>query len=372
MQTIFRRIGVATVLACALAPASAQAAPGCGGTITASTTLRADLTGCPGDGLVIGADNLTLDLGRHTIAGTGTAGSAGIRLAGHHGVTIRNGIVEDFATGVALSEADRNRLQRLTLRDNARRAVDVTGSDGNVLDALSASGGRTGVVLTDAGGNVVRGSTFRGNPITGVLVVASARNRVERNVVDGSSNGVAVVGGSERNAVIANAISHADSGVDLDEASHNAVAANRLKQNGDGILLSSGDENTIALNLVDTTFPECQTGPCGRGIAVDGGNGNTVKANAVRGAATDGIAVAAAASDTRLALNLAAGAGDDGIDADSAATTLWANLALANHDLGIEAVPGVTDRGGNRAARNGNPAQCSVVSCAGGHRRQRR
>jgi parallel beta-helix repeat protein len=370
MQTIFRRIGVATVLACALAPASAQAAPGCGGTITASTTLRGDLTGCSGDGLVVGADNLTLDLGRHTIAGTGANGSAGIRLAGHHGVTIRNGTVKDFAAGVALSDADRNRLQRLVLQDNAGRGVDARSSDGNVFDGLVAAGNTTALALTEADANLVRGSVFRGNPITGVLVIASARNRVQRNLVDGSSNGVALVGGSERNSVFANAISGADSGIDLDEASRNAVLANRLKQNGDAILLSSGDGNTIALNLVDATFPECQTGPCGRGIAIDGGHDNTVKANAVRGAATDGIAVAAAADGTRLLLNLATGAGDDGIDVDSAATTLWANLAPANHDLGIEAVPGVTDRGRNRAARNGNPAQCSVVSC--GRERHRR
>src|SRR3954469_25940779 len=155
MQTIFRRIGAVAVLACALAPASAQAAPGCGGTITASTTLRGDLTGCPGDGLVVGADHLTLDLGRHTIAGSGTAGSAGIRLAGHHGVTIRNGTVEQFATGVALSDADRNRVQRLVLRDNTGRAVDARSSDGNVFDGLSASGNTTGVALTEANANLV-------------------------------------------------------------------------------------------------------------------------------------------------------------------------------------------------------------------------
>src|SRR5262249_19850024 len=139
-----------------------------------------------------------------------------------------------------------------------------------------------------------------------------------------------------------------------------------LLRDGDGVLLSSGDANTVALNLVDRTFAVCQTGPCGRGIAVDGGNGNVIKANAVDGAAADGIAVAAASSGTQLLLNVAAGAADDGIDVDAAATTLFANLALANRDYGIEAVPGVTDRGHNRAERNGNRAQCAGVACSGG------
>jgi hypothetical protein len=34
-----------------------------------------------------------------------------------------------------------------------------------------------------------------------------------------------------------------------------------------------------------------------------------------------------------------------------------------NGDLGIEAVPGVTDGGGNRARHNGNVAQCTGVAC---------
>ena len=33
-------------------------------------------------------------------------------------------------------------------------------------------------------------------------------------------------------------------------------------------------------------------------------------------------------------------------------------------DSGIEAVPGVTDGGGNRASGNGQPAQCLGVVCA--------
>jgi hypothetical protein len=48
---------------------------------------------------------------------------------------------------------------------------------------------------------------------------------------------------------------------------------------------------------------------------------------------------------------------------ESASTTLTRNLAVHNGDLGIEAVPGVTDGGGNRAAGNGNPAQCTNIDC---------
>ena len=55
--------------------------------------------------------------------------------------------------------------------------------------------------------------------------------------------------------------------------------------------------------------------------------------------------------------------GDDGIDVDAAGTTLTGNVAVHNHDLGIEAVPGVVDGGRNHARFNGNPAQCTNISC---------
>src|SRR5215217_3471983 len=43
----------------------------CGDTITADTTLDGDLVDCPSNGIVIGADDITVDLNGHTIDGDG-------------------------------------------------------------------------------------------------------------------------------------------------------------------------------------------------------------------------------------------------------------------------------------------------------------
>src|SRR4051812_48505646 len=98
------RIGRAQVLVlvaggCLVGPGTAAAgAPAvrCGATITRSTTLTADLPDCPGTGLVIGADGITLDLGGHTISGTNAGGGEGIANDGHGGVQIRNGTISGF------------------------------------------------------------------------------------------------------------------------------------------------------------------------------------------------------------------------------------------------------------------------------------
>ncbi len=115
-MTVFRYVGAVALLALA-APAAARAAePACGATITTSTRLHADLANCPGNGLVIGADGITLDLGRSTLSGAGT----GIVLAGHRGVTISGGTIKGFATGVALDGADGNRVRGVTLTADLR------------------------------------------------------------------------------------------------------------------------------------------------------------------------------------------------------------------------------------------------------------
>ena len=63
-------------LGCFLALSTGHASAGhvsCGDTITADTTLDSDLVDCPNNGIVIGADDVTLDLNGHTVSGDGEA-----------------------------------------------------------------------------------------------------------------------------------------------------------------------------------------------------------------------------------------------------------------------------------------------------------
>ena len=54
----------------------------------------------------------------------------------------------------------------------------------------------------------------------------------------------------------------------------------------------------------------------------------------------------------------------DGIEIRAVGTRLRDNGALDNRLLGIDAVAGVTDLGGNRAHGNGDPLQCRNVFCS--------
>ena len=101
-------------MVCALAgalilivPATAAADPvSCGDTVTADTTLVADLIGCHGTGIRIVADSdVTLDLDGHTVSGTGSGAGIDATTANGATVTVENGLVVGFDEGITAAPA---------------------------------------------------------------------------------------------------------------------------------------------------------------------------------------------------------------------------------------------------------------------------
>jgi parallel beta-helix repeat protein len=359
--------------------------PHCGDTITVDTKLIRNLVNCPNNGVIIGADNVTLDLNGHVIDGDGTEVAdcpvdepcdLGVAAFDHRGLTIKGGTIRDFTFGALVVGTSHSRLSRLDLSHHLFSGLLVAESTRSVVDGITASDNglttdQAGVDIFDSDHLALTGNTIFGNGDIGFFVSGLDDSRFDGNALGGNL---------ER-----------ETGILLDHGNRNVFSDNRVSGNEDGIIVS-GDGNTVVRNLL--TGPLDCPEECGFGIGVQGGTGNvvesnvvlrfhqagiqvasfeefggpptvgtTVRANVVRGAAVDGLLVAATVSDTTLDRNIAIGAGDDGIDVDNAATTLTGNLALSNGDLGFEAVPGVIDGGGNHAAGNGNPAQCSNVAC---------
>jgi parallel beta-helix repeat protein len=374
---------VATAIGCiALGVPSTTSAAGlaCGAVIVKSTTLRNDLRNCPGNGLVIGADNLTLDLGGHTIDGTGTAGNVGILLFEHDGVTITRGTVKEFETGVGLGRSDSNRLNLLVVTASIGPGIAVLESNDNVVSHVNSSGNANrGILAYAADRNRIVDSTFADNPVAGVEVLeGSNHNRITGNRVTGSG----------------------EVGIGIDRSDDNLIADNRADDNVNGIGYNSNGTQIVD-NLITDTIG-CDDG-CGAGIDGSGGSdvliegnrisgtrregirlnefevvggspvtGNIVRRNVVRDAGTDGIALQTYTDDVsghgtlagnRVEENLVSGSDHDGINIGRPANTVTRNLALHNHALGIEAVQGAIDGGGNLAFGNGDPRQCLRIAC---------
>jgi parallel beta-helix repeat protein len=411
VRDALRVLLVAVALSLAFAPGAHAAKAvhvSCGETITVDTRLANDLIDCQNNGLIIGADNITLDLNGHTIDGAGRDNSgadcrdgncAGIDITGHHRrITIEDGTVQEFGSGIWIEGGADHRLRRLSLSRNGD-GIDVVSAtdtaitrslvDGNVfgifvadsdhiqIERNSVSGyqgvgvevrGSDRVLIAD---NSVSDSLGPGSVVVGeaagIFLGESSHSQIERNAVSGNAFVGVIAQDSDRNELSGNRIfKNADAMIVHGDA--NTVSGNRISDalgggdgNGYGIVLESGRKNVLERNTVE------RTAQAGIRVGIDPEPppviGSVVRLNVIRDTTLDGILVDALASDTLLDRNRAETAGDDGIGVESASTTLTRNTANANHDLGIEAIPGITDGGGNKASGNGNPLQCTNVFC---------
>jgi hypothetical protein len=204
-------------------PADSRPEVICGQTITEDTILTEDLA-CPPDteyAIVIGASNITLDLGGHTISGY--TPRTGVFAIGQEGITIRNGTIEGFNVGGFVIESNWVTMENLTVRnldssdpDHLIFGIQILGSQNVVVrdtlfefisvahkeaveifdsfvdvDNIEVRGGGAGVNFSFAGtcdptnapsNGTVRNSRFSDVYIAGILVACSSYAWIEGNV----------------------------------------------------------------------------------------------------------------------------------------------------------------------------------------------
>ncbi len=165
-----------SLVAVTSAPATAAAVTG-GTVVTTSITLTSDLGPCPGDALIAAADDITIDLGGHTVKGTGAG--AGVRVAQRSGVTVTRGTIDGFHSGVVLDESVDSTVSKLLLRDNIR-GVDVAGSDGDLVEKNTIVGSQLDAIrLGLSANNVISKNTLSSN-VSGSVSRTSQRKTSSR------------------------------------------------------------------------------------------------------------------------------------------------------------------------------------------------
>ncbi len=218
---------------------------GCGEVITKSTTLTTDVGPCPGNGIIIGADNITLNLNGHVVAGLpgpGSGNDAGIRLPGRVGVRItghpgrsgKTGTITGFDAGVVVNGGSGNTIANLEVRDNIGSPVPAMDDEAYYAPPTAELG-------------------------DGILLLKSASNRIVNNIVtnNGLYDGIGVFGlGSDFNIVEGNTV-------------QGTVGLFRNR--------SAGGSGIIVNHFLDQTP--------GTGLVISGNKvrGNTVRANAGSG-----------------------------------------------------------------------------------------
>ena len=168
--------------------------------VSESFMLANDLT-CTGDGMVVVSDNITVDLGGHTLTGPGMGpqtwplpqlDSVGVRVGGHTGVTIRNGKTTAFSTGIYFIDMVSSSIEGMTTLRNrfgfyihASQKITVKDSDVEFNIYGLHLQNSDDCVLTN---NLLARQTYNSPGGYGLYLYASSRNRVTDNTIDSNIN----------------------------------------------------------------------------------------------------------------------------------------------------------------------------------------
>ena len=216
---------------------------GCERVVTSSLVLTSDIGPCAGNGLIIRAGSVDVDLNGHTVSGwdgPGDGNSGGIRVARVSRVTVHGGTVRGFDAGVVVNGGRANTVRDMEVLDNVGPADDprnVPLGDGIVVFAS------VGAKILDnhvAGNGVIDG--------IGIWFPGADNNTVQRNLVENTVGQSLSVPDADLGHGIA--VSGSDGSGLL--ATGNQVLDNTVRNNaGAGISSVNHAKGTIARNIVE-------------------------------------------------------------------------------------------------------------------------
>ncbi|MBI2773207.1 MAG: right-handed parallel beta-helix repeat-containing protein [Chloroflexi bacterium] len=172
----------------------------CGQKIDRSFTLANDLT-CTGDALVIVADGITVDLNGKLLKGPGMGpqtwpapqlDSVGVRAEGRTGLTLRNGRISEFSTGVYFVKVKGSLIENI-VSAKSRFGIYMHDADGNTIRGNTADANIYGLHLQNANDTLVQGNrlvnqTYNSPGGYGIYLYASQRNRILENTIENNVN----------------------------------------------------------------------------------------------------------------------------------------------------------------------------------------
>jgi parallel beta-helix repeat protein len=327
-------VGAALLLAVGAegSPAVVQSVS-CGDTITQSVKLTADLHCSTSDGLDVGANHVTVDLGGHTIFGTSPYN--GVADNGYPYATIKNGSIDGFTNAVYLHTAAHTSVAGIVARNNPGVAIAVDASPFTAVSkATVVAYGYEGVYLQTDGSSLTSSTvSASSNPVGIGIVVWGSGDTVSGNAF----------------------LASAKDGIHVQYGGGNQVTKNRVEGAGDnGIRLYDTQGATVSGNTV--------TGSAGVGILVQTtSDGTLLTKNTVWASGADGIEIGTDSLGSLITANTSNGNRSSGIDVQNTdpSSRLGKNTADFNALDGIIGAVGDTDLGGNSGTDNGH-TDCNI------------
>jgi hypothetical protein len=229
----------------------------CGQVVTTNAVLTQDLV-CTGDGIVVAAPGITIDLKGFTIRGDREFGDWGIDdSAGYDNITIKNGLLRNFSNGIDAEGADRVSVSNLVADGNAIYGILIVGESAKVQSS-AASGNSTAGIFVDGDFAQVKSSTTAGNGSYG-MIVSGDFVQIKSSTAAGSSTlGFEILGDS---AQVISSIATGN-GVDGIYVSGDAPSIRGNHADGNGFSIGASDLAGLGIHALNYT-----TAPVGKNVA---------------------------------------------------------------------------------------------------------
>lgn len=250
----------------------------CGDIITQDTVLTANVGPCPGDGLVVGRDGVTLDLNGHRITGTGVG--AGVRLSfpnGNGPATIQGpGVIANFAAGISVPSINNVTIRYITFYANGT-GVGISQSNTDLIANNVFRDGGEGIHLSQSRDVTIEENKITGNSGAGIFAQFTGLVSILDNTID--RNQVGITNGPEPGfmTIRGNTVSrNQEDGIVVTSCS--IVAENHANRNGGSGIVTRGGPGAHACPIQENTANHNSV----YGIAVLGGSGYRVTDNTAR------------------------------------------------------------------------------------------
>lgn len=291
--------------------------------VTQDTTLTKDVGPCRGDGILVTANNLTLNLNGHKVVGANRrlGDFAGVHLKGVSGVDVVGGngaamgTVSGFDAGVYVDMSSNNTVHHLNLVDNIG-ATDWASWLGDGVAVMHGSGNR----ISD--NEINHDGMYDGVSLLGV---ASDDNTVQSNTVENITDGTddpnlqALLSyyASPAEGIVTNPFLESVNPLRGSSLYRNTIAGNTVRNNlNSGISNVSNVDASIKNNVVSNSgLPPGRYGYFpGNGIGISN------------------LQMAVASTNDQVAGNHITGSLVNGLEVDSQGNTLTRNVATGNGD----------------------------------------
>ena len=242
----------------------------CGNTITTSKTLTEDFNCQSSNGFTIGADNIVLDCGGHTISGSGNY--YGIENNGFDNVTVKNCIINYFSESIFFyNYADNGTIDNNVVDSSVMHGIFLANSDSSHITNNIVSNGPYGcyggiVVGGNSDYNIISNNNVYNNRCENygaIWLVQNNNNVIANNIITNNLEGRGIQLETCTNTdIIDNTVSNNSYGIYMYASSNNNIInQNKIYDNTRDVYQSDSTNNNLTLNYWGTN------GACGAKVS---------------------------------------------------------------------------------------------------------